>query len=136
MLRVRFCEALCRIVGEYVDREGGCNRPLSLCIRFGIQMVFADCFEFHVVEAPPFKDLNKIPINEPKSNAFIGSFLMLRELSVGETGSAFCASSLKNFPAVGGSHSFSEAVLFISLPFLGLICSLHDKAPPCLNFSV
>ena len=46
-------------------------------------------------------------------------------LSIGQSLSAFCASSLKNVSAVSSSHSFSEAVLFFSLSFFRLICSEH-----------
>ena len=44
---------------------------------------------------------------------------------VGESCSAFCTSSLQNFATVGGTHSFSEAVFFLSLKLLGLVCSKH-----------
>ena len=46
---------------------------------------------------------------------------------VGELSSSLGASSLKNFSAVSGSHSFSETMLFFSLSLLGLVCSLHDS---------
>ncbi len=46
--------------------------------------------------------------------------------SVGKTSSTLGASSLKNFSAVGCSHSFSETVFLVSLSFLRLVCSLHD----------
>ena len=45
--------------------------------------------------------------------------------SIGESCSAFCTSSLQNFATVGGTHSFSEAVFFLSLKLLGLVCSKH-----------
>jgi hypothetical protein len=44
---------------------------------------------------------------------------------IGESCSAFCTSSLQNFATVGGTHSFSEAVFFLSLKLLGLVCSKH-----------
>ena len=47
------------------------------------------------------------------------------DLLVGELSSTLGASSLKNFSAVSGRHSFSETVFFVSLSFLRLICSLH-----------
>ena len=46
-------------------------------------------------------------------------------LSIGQSLSAFCASSLKNVSAVGSLHSLSEAMLLLSLTLLGLICSEH-----------
>ena len=49
---------------------------------------------------------------------------------IGESCSAFCTSSLQNFATVGGTHSFSEAVFFLSLKLLGLVCSKHFFAPP------
>ena len=45
---------------------------------------------------------------------------------IGETSSTLGASSLKNFSSVGSSHSLSEAMLLVSLSFLGLVCSFHD----------
>ena len=45
--------------------------------------------------------------------------------SVGESCSAFCASSLENLAAVSRAHSFSEAVNLFTLDFLRLICSFH-----------
>ena len=56
--------------------------------------------------------------------------------SIGELSSTLGASSLKNFSAVCGCHSFSKAVFFISLSFLGLICSLHRLTPPSDNINV
>ena len=47
--------------------------------------------------------------------------------SIGELSSSLGASSLKNFSAVSGCHSLSEAVFLFSLSFLRLICSLHDS---------
>ena len=46
--------------------------------------------------------------------------------SVGQTSSSLGASSLENFSAVRGSHSFSEAMLLVSLSLLGLIGSFHE----------
>ena len=46
---------------------------------------------------------------------------------IGELSSTLGASSLKNFSAVSGSHSFSEAMFLFSLSLLGLVCSLHDS---------
>ena len=42
-----------------------------------------------------------------------------------KTFSAFRASSLEYVSAVSSSHSLSEAVLLLSLSFLGLVCSEH-----------
>ena len=44
---------------------------------------------------------------------------------VGQSFSAFCTSSLEYVSSVGGSHSFSETVLFLSLTLLRLISSKH-----------
>ena len=49
------------------------------------------------------------------------------DLLVGELSSTLGASSLKNFSAVSGSHSFSKAMFLFSLSFLRLVCSLHDS---------
>ncbi len=46
----------------------------------------------------------------------------------------FSSSSLENVSSVLGSHSFSEAVYFASLSFLGLISSFHCIFPPIANF--
>ena len=46
-------------------------------------------------------------------------------LSIGQSLSAFCASSLKNVSAVGSLHSLSEAMLLLSLTLLGLVSSEH-----------
>ena len=45
--------------------------------------------------------------------------------SIGQSFSAFCASSLEYFSAVGSRHSLSEAVLSLALALLGLVCSEH-----------
>ena len=47
--------------------------------------------------------------------------------SIGELSSSLGASSLKNFSAVSGRHSLSEAMFLFSLSLLRLICSLHDS---------
>lgn len=39
--------------------------------------------------------------------------------------SALCASAGENLSAVSGRHSFSEAVLHLSLTLFRLICSFH-----------
>lgn len=52
------------------------------------------------------------------------------ESSIGESVSAFCASSLKDFSAVSCLHSFSEAVLLLSLALFRLVGSEHLDAPP------
>jgi len=44
--------------------------------------------------------------------------------------SAFCSSACENFAAIFGSHSLSEAVLFLSLQLLWLIGSGHSSRPP------
>ena len=51
---------------------------------------------------------------------------------IGEASSTLGASSLKNFSAVSGCHSLSEAMFLVSLSLLGLICSLHD----CTSFKI
>ena len=48
---------------------------------------------------------------------------------VGQLFSAFCSSARKNFAAVFGGHSLSEAVLFLSLKLLWLIGSEHSLSP-------
>ena len=47
--------------------------------------------------------------------------------SIGEASSTLGASSLKNFSAVSGCHSLSEAMFLFSLSLFRLICSLHDS---------
>ena len=56
---------------------------------------------------------------------FVFSICFLQTELIGESCSAFCTSSLQNFATVGGTHSFSEAVFFLSLKLLGLVCSKH-----------
>ena len=51
-------------------------------------------------------------------------------LSVGQSLSALCTSSLKNCSSVCRSHSLSEAMLLFSLTLFGLISSEHYSAPP------
>ena len=51
--------------------------------------------------------------------------MSLRLLSIGQSLSAFCASSLENVSAVGSLHSLSEAMLLLSLTLFGLVCSEH-----------
>lgn len=48
---------------------------------------------------------------------------------VGQLFSAFCSSARKDFAAVFGGHSLSEAVLFLSLKLLWLIGSEHSLSP-------
>ena len=55
------------------------------------------------------------------------SFSMWARDLVSQSLSAFCASSLQNISAVGSSHSFSKAVLFLSLALLGLVGSEHGR---------
>ena len=55
---------------------------------------------------------------------------------IGESCSAFSATSCKDFSAVGVRHSLSEAVLHLSVTFLGLICSEHLNAPPDNNSKI
>ena len=58
-----------------------------------------------------------------KSSTVFGNEPMA--LSIGQSLSAFCASSLKNVSAVGSLHSLSEAMLLLSLTLFGLVCSEH-----------
>ena len=44
---------------------------------------------------------------------------------VGKLFSALCAAAGKHLSAVFGCHSFSEAVLHLSVPLFGLKCSFH-----------
>lgn len=50
--------------------------------------------------------------------------------SIGQSFSAFGASSLQHLSAVGCCHSLSESVFFFALSFFRLICSKHFAAPP------
>ena len=61
------------------------------------------------------------------SSEGIGGFYVsaYRRILVGQSFSALSASSLQYVSAVSGSHSLSEAVLFLSLTFFGLISSKH-----------
>jgi hypothetical protein len=65
------------------------------------------------------------------SSKGIGGFYVsaFRRL-IGQSFSALSASSLQYVSAVSGSHSLSEAVLFLSLTLFGLIGSEHLLAPP------
>lgn|GEM_PF-5623286 len=49
----------------------------------------------------------------------------IRFNSIAESGAAFGASSLKHLAAVGGGHSFAEAVLLLTLELFRLISSKH-----------
>lgn len=61
-----------------------------------------------------------------KSVSNFKSFFQTGSLrSIGESCSSFCSASLQNLSAVRGLHSLTEAVLFLSLTLLGLICSQH-----------
>ena len=48
-----------------------------------------------------------------------------RPLLIGQSFSAFSASSLEYVSTVSGSHSLSETMLFLSLTLFGLISSKH-----------
>ena len=58
-----------------------------------------------------------------KSSTVFGNEPMA--LSIGQSLSAFCASSLENVSAVRSLHSLSEAMLLLSLTLFGLVCSEH-----------
>ena len=45
--------------------------------------------------------------------------------SIGQSFSALCTSSLEYVSSIGGCHSFSETVLFLSLTLFRLISSKH-----------
>ena len=45
--------------------------------------------------------------------------------SIGQSFSALCTSSLEYVSSIGGCHSFSETVLFLSLTLFRLIGSKH-----------
>ena len=66
------------------------------------------------------------------SSKGIGGFYVsaFRRFLVGQSFSALSASSLQYVSAVSGSHSLSEAVLFLSLTLFRLIGSEHCVAPP------
>ena len=69
----------------------------------------------------------KIPCGSPTSLMVIDGFFIKRAVgsSIGQSLSAFRASSLKNVSAVGSSHSLSEAMLLLSLTLFGLVSSEH-----------
>lgn len=76
-----------------------------------------------------------------KSVSNFKSFFQTGSLrSIGESCSSFCSASLQNLSAVRGLHSLTEAVLFLSLTLLGLICSQHAdtsfKKNSCLQYLV
>ena len=50
----------------------------------------------------------------------------VQKKSIGEFFSALCSAAGKNLAAVGGRHSFAEAMLLEALPFFRLICSFCD----------
>jgi len=52
------------------------------------------------------------------------------ETLVSQTDSAFCATSGKDFSAISGLHSLSEAVLFAALTLFRLISTKHVLTPP------
>ena len=58
-----------------------------------------------------------------------GFYVKLKDL-IGQSFSAFSASSLQYVSTVSGSHSLSEAVFLFSLTLFGLIGSEHLLAPP------
>ena len=83
---------------------------------------------------PDFVNYAKPPIKSAKnalyrrfyvSSVTTGSAVADLQL-IGELSSTLGASSLKNFSAVSGCHSFSETVFLFSLSLLRLICSLHS----------
>lgn len=50
--------------------------------------------------------------------------------SVAESGSALLTASFQYLPSICSRHSFTEAVFFASLAFLGLISSDHPSHLP------
>ena len=54
-----------------------------------------------------------------------GGFLTFRHSLIGESCSALLSSSLENLASVRSAHSFSEAMLLLSLTNLRLISSKH-----------
>ena len=60
-----------------------------------------------------------------KSSAVLCYSSAFAEKSIGQSFSAFSASSLEYVSAVSGSHSLSEAMLFLSLTLFGLVSSKH-----------
>ena len=119
---------------------------LPLCIHLSEKVVFGNGDIFHTVssflkeffaECPSAGTCGKgkYPLQKIKAygicTGFVFSICFFGKLKlIGESCSAFCTSSLQNFATVGGTHSFSEAVFFLSLKLLGLVCSKHLFAPP------
>ena len=106
-------------------------------------MIFAQRFYFHRILHPSLsvflaRSVKKSVKQNPRSYARseVGGLSEVRShslVSVCELRSSFGASSLENFSAVCGSHSFSETVLFLSLSLLRLICSYHLGTSFCLS---
>ena len=69
----------------------------------------------------------KCPLRDDRTSAVLsfGIGFCLRLHLIGQSLSAFRASSLKNVSAVCSLHSLSEAMLLLSLKLLGLVSSEH-----------
>ena len=55
-----------------------------------------------------------------------GLIPMIKISLICQSFSALCTSSLEDISAVSGSHSLSEAMLFLSLTLFGLVSSKHS----------
>jgi hypothetical protein len=110
---------------------------LTFCVHLSEKVIFGNGDVFHTVSSlfngfsRCLSDNSANKKSKPMVHAQALRFhICLYRKLIGESCSAFCTSSLQNFATVGGTHSFSEAVFFLSLKLLGLVCSKHLFAPP------
>ena len=99
------------------------NHLFTLLIGFYKKMIFVQ----HSVFQRKTPDLRARQTQSkqkpPKREKSLPTAVLVR--SIGKSCSSFLSSSLENLAAVSRAHSFSEAVLFLSLTNLRLICSKH-----------
>ena len=74
----------------------------------------------------PKESPSAVPLGFNRGSALLPGLSCLTDReSVGQSLSALCTSSLENIATVSGLHSFSEAMLLLSLTLLRLVGSEH-----------
>ena len=130
------------VVLQNMDRYQLSHETLAPCKGLIVKVVFFDRCVFHKATFLPFFCLFFLMIVDRKKPRCIKSeraslcaiighrrfyrwYRLLRLHLIGQSLSAFRASSLKNISAVCSLHSLSEAMLLLSLELLGLVSSEH-----------
>ncbi len=99
LLRILFSKARGAVIYKHIYNDRGGDKLLPLGVDLRIQVVLGDGDDFQIIR-------------------FFSAL-------IAESCTAFCASSFEYLAAIGGGHSFAEAMLLLALQLLGLICSKH-----------